>query len=110
VSPLRLTASQWIERHERGMAAIIKGQRVVAARLANTGEPTQLEVEVDDPDVQCALIDGRLDAEDLARVMTGFRGQPLAQTPPTGGVRSSSAGVTSVYVVDPATGMVYLLD
>jgi|GEM_PF-1667430 len=92
------------------MAAIIKGQRVVIAREAATGEPAHVEVEVDDPDVQCALVDGRLDAEDLARLMTGFRGQPLAWTPRTGGVRPANAGASSAYVVDDESGMVYLLD
>lgn len=72
MSPLRLTATQWIE------------------------EPS--------------LVDGHLDGEDLARLMTGFRGQPLAWTPRTGGVRPANAGSSSAYVVDDESGMVYLLD
>ena len=57
-----------------------------------------------------SVFDGHLDAEDLARVTTGFRGQPLAFTPPTGGVRPANAGTSSAYVLDAESGMVYLLD
>jgi hypothetical protein len=108
--PLRLTTSQWVERHRRGMAAIVRGQRLIAARQATTGEPAVVPVEVEDPDVQCAVVDGRLDAEDMARVLTGFRGQPLQLTPATGSVRPINAGASSAYVQDAETGMTYLLD
>jgi hypothetical protein len=110
MSPIRLTASQWIEKHRRGSAAIVEGRRHVVARQKSTGEPAFVEVEVEDPDVRCAVVDGRLDAEDLARVLTGFRGQPIALTPSMRYVRSSSDGNASAYVFDADSGMVYILD
>jgi len=51
-----------------------------------------------------------MDAEDLARVLTGFRGQPIALTPTMRYVRSSADGDASAYVFDEGTGMVYILD
>jgi hypothetical protein len=53
---------------------------------------------------------GPMDAEDLARVLTGFRGQPVALTPKMRYVRSSADGDASAYVFDEGTGMVYILD
>lgn len=110
MSPIRLTASQWIERHRRGVAAIVEGRRHVVAREEGTGEPALVEVEVEDPDVRCALVDGRLDAADLARVLTGFRGQPVSLTPSMRFVRSSADGNASAYVFDEESGMVFILD
>jgi hypothetical protein len=110
MSPIRLTASQWIEKHRLGAAAIVEGRRHVVARKAPTGEPALVEVEVENPDMRCAVVDGRLDAEDLARVLTGFRGQPVPLTPAMHYVRSSADGDASAYVFDEASGMVYILD
>jgi len=110
MSPVRLTASEWIEKHRRGLAAIVEGRRTVVARTGATGEPALLEVEVEDPDVRCAFIDGRLDAEDQARVLTGFRGQPVSPTPTMRYVRSSADGNASAYVFDEQSGMVFILD
>ena len=56
------------------------------------------------------LVITRLDAEDQARVLIGYRGQPLADTPPTGTPREPSAGTTSAYVLDRDSGLAYLLD
>jgi hypothetical protein len=55
-------------------------------------------------------VDGPLDAEDLARVLTGFRGQPIPLTPTMRYVRASSDGGASAYVFDEVSGMVYILD
>ena len=57
-----------------------------------------------------AVVDERLDAEDLARVLTGFRGQPIPLTPAMRYVRASSDGAASAYVFDEISGMVYILD
>jgi hypothetical protein len=108
--PLRLTAAQWIDRHRLGKAAIVEGQRLVAAVKATTGELALVAAEVADPDPRCAVIDGRLDAEDMARVLTGFRGQPIDVTPDMRYVRRSADGNASAYVFDADTGMVYILD
>jgi hypothetical protein len=108
--PIRLTAAQWIETYRLGAAAIVEGRRHVVARQKVTWEPSFVEVEVADPDPRCALVDGRLDAQDLARVLTGFRGQPIAITPTMRYVRSSADGEASPYVFDEESGMVYILD
>jgi hypothetical protein len=110
MSPVRLTASQWIEKHRLGVAAMVEGRRHVVARHKSTGKPAYVEVEVENPDVRCAFVDGRLDAQDLARVLTGFRGQPIPLTPTMRYVRSSTDGDASAYVFDEDSGMVYILD
>jgi hypothetical protein len=51
-----------------------------------------------------------LDAEDLARVLTGFRGQPRGRTPTRRYSRSASDENASAYVFDETSGMVYILD
>ena len=61
MQPIHLTASQWIERHRSGAAAMVEGRRHIVAHQPRTGEPAYIEVEVDEPDVRCAVIDGRLD-------------------------------------------------
>ena len=63
----------------------------------------------DNPDIQSVAAHTLLDAEDMARVLTSFRGQPITRTPALGYIRSSSDGVSSVYVFDDESGMVYLL-
>jgi hypothetical protein len=110
MSPIRLTASQWIEKHRLGVAKMVEGRRHVVAHSQPTGEPAYVEVEVEEPDARCAFVDGRLDAEDLARVLTGFRGQPISLTPTMRYVRSSADGDATAYVFDEASGMVYILD
>ncbi|MFI5244517.1 MAG: hypothetical protein ACHQQR_04770 [Gemmatimonadales bacterium] len=67
-------------------------------------------IEAEEPDVRCAVVDGRLDAEDMARVLTGFRGQPIPLTPTMRYVRASSDGEATAYVFDELSGMVYILD
>jgi hypothetical protein len=64
---------------------------------------------IDNPDIQSVAAHTLLDAEDMARVLTSFRGQPITRTPALGYIRSSSDGVTSAYVFDDESGMVYLL-
>ena len=64
---------------------------------------------IDGPDSRRAPAPALLDAEDLARVLTSFRGQPIMRTPALGYVRSSSDGDGSTYVFDDESGMVYLL-
>lgn len=110
MSPVRLTASQWIEQYRKGVAATIRGRRKVLAREQTTGDPAYVEVEVEDPDLRCAIIDGRLDAEDMARALTGFRGQPIPLTPALHYVRTSDDGTATAYVFDEESGMVYILD
>jgi hypothetical protein len=110
VSRIHLTASQWIEQHRRGTAAMVEGQRHVVAREKATLKAALVEVDVDEPDARCAIVDGRLDAQDLARVLTGFRGQPIKLTPAMRYVRASSDGDAVAYVFDEASGMVYILD
>lgn len=63
------------------------------------------EMEAGEP-----ILSQPLDAEDLARVLTGFRGQPVALTPTMRYVRSSADGGASAYVFDEESGMVYILD
>ena len=67
-------------------------------------------VMLNEPAVRTTVLDGRLDAEDMARVLTGFRGQPIAVTPAMRYVRSSADGNASAYVFDEESGMVYILD
>ncbi len=64
---------------------------------------------IDNPDSRSVAAPTRLDAEDMARVLTSFRGQPIDRTPALGYVRSSSDGDASAYVFDDESGMVYLL-
>ena len=54
--------------------------------------------------------DGPLDQEDMARLMTGFRGQPIAVTPSMRYVRAEADGNGTAYVFDAESGMVYILD
>jgi hypothetical protein len=107
---VRLTGKQWTEKASRGLAAIVRGQRMTVVRSQATGQPARVAVELVDDDPQCAVIDGRLDAEDLARMLTGFRGQPLPVTPAMRYVRTDADGQGSAYVIDAESGMVYLLD
>jgi hypothetical protein len=85
-------------------------RRHVVARKGSTGDAALVEVKAEEPGLSCAIVDGRLDAEDMARVLTGFRGQPIALTPAMRYVRASSDGEASAYVFDEVSGMVYILD
>ncbi len=67
MSPLRLTASQWIEKYRRGIAGTSDGHRRVLARRTPTGEAVYVEVVVVEPDLRCAIVDGRLEAEEIMR-------------------------------------------
>jgi hypothetical protein len=67
-------------------------------------------VVLNDSAAGSTVLDGRLDAEDMARLLTGFRGQPIAVTPAMRYVRSSADGNASAYVFDAESGMVYILD
>lgn len=67
-------------------------------------------VMVNDSTACSTVVDGRLDVEDMARLLTGFRGQPIAVTPAMRYVRSSADGNASAYVFDEESGMVYILD
>jgi hypothetical protein len=51
-----------------------------------------------------------MDQEDLARVLTAFRGQPVYATPSMHYVRRSADGAAPAYVFDDVSGMVYILD
>jgi hypothetical protein len=110
MSPLRLTALQWVNKHRMGMAAIMDGHRYVVVHQATTGEPAFVEVAVKEPDMQSVVVDGRLDAEDLARVLTGFRVPPLTPTADMHYVRASDDATTSAYVFDEESGTVYILE
>ena len=57
-----------------------------------------------------AELDGRLDPEDRARLLMGFRGQPGPLTPSMRYVRASSDGEATAYVFDEISGMVFILD
>jgi hypothetical protein len=89
---------------------MIEGQRHLVAREESTGGARLVQVEVEEPDIRCAVVDGRLDAEDMARVLTGFRGQPIPLTPTMRYVRASTDGEATAYVFDEVSGMVYILD
>ncbi len=68
MSRVRITAAEWVEHHRQGDAKIVDGQRHVVALEPVTGEPALVQVDIEDePDARCAVIDGRLDAEDMAR-------------------------------------------
>ncbi|MFI5244060.1 MAG: hypothetical protein ACHQQR_02460 [Gemmatimonadales bacterium] len=51
-----------------------------------------------------------MDQEDLARVLTAFRGQPVYATPSMHYIRRSADGAAPAYVFDDESGMVYILD
>ena len=110
MAQIRLTASQWIEKYRRGAAVIVEGRRHVVARAYGTGESACVEVEVEDPDVRCAIVDGQLDAADMARAITGFRGSTVRIAPTMRYLRSATDQDATIYVFDPDTGMVYMLD
>lgn len=110
MSPPRISALQWVNKHRHGQAAIMDGRRFVVVRQATTGEPAYLEVSVKGPDVKTAVVDGRLDAEELARALTGFRVPPMTPTASMRYVRASADGTASAYVFDEDSGMVYILD
>jgi hypothetical protein len=57
-----------------------------------------------------AVDENELDQEDLARVLTAFRGQPVYATPSLHYVRRSADGAAPAYVFDEESGMVYILD
>jgi hypothetical protein len=110
MSPVCLIASKWMEQHRRGAATIVGGQRPINAHEETTAARAGPEAEAKEPGTRTALIEGRLDADDLARVLTGFRGQPIAVTRTMRYVRTSADGEASAYVFDEETGMVYILD
>jgi hypothetical protein len=110
MSPLRLSALQWVNKHRLGRAAIIDGHRCVVVYQATAGDPAFVEVAVGEPDVRSAIVDGHLDAEDLARVLTGFRVPPITPTTNMRYVRASDDGTARAYVFDEESGMVYILD
>lgn len=110
MTAIHLSASQWITQFRRGVAATVEGQHHVVARLVRTGELACVAVEVDDPDARCAWVDGQLDAEDHARVLSSFRGQPNSETPGMSYARPATCSDTSAYVFDDVSGMVYILD
>ena len=62
------------------------------------------------PDQWLAPTDGRLDLEDMARVLATFRGQPARATRTMRYVRSSADRSACAYVFDEESGMVYILD
>ncbi len=110
MATIHFTAAQWITQFRRGTAATVEGEHHVVARLVRTGEVAYVPVEVDEPDVRCAWVDGQLDAEDQARVLTAFRGQPTDETPGMTFLRPASCSGASAYVCDEQSGMVYILD
>ena len=57
-----------------------------------------------------AYLDGRLDAEDMARAIIGFRGVAVTITPTMRYVRRPADGEACAYVFDENSGMVYILD
>ena len=57
-----------------------------------------------------APVTGWLDAEDRARVLTSFRGAPVARIRAMPYARSATDGNGSAYVMDADSGMIYLLD
>ena len=52
----------------------------------------------------------RMDAEDSARAVAGFRGLPRAFTPKLSFVRRAASAQTCSYAWDEETGLVYMLD
>ena len=57
-----------------------------------------------------AYLEGRLDAEDSARALIGFRGNPPLASATMRYVRAASDGEACAYVFDEDSGMVYILD
>jgi hypothetical protein len=111
MSRVRITAAEWVEHHRQGDAKIVDGRRHLIAQEPCTGEASLVEVDIEDePDVRCAVVDGRLDAEDMARALTGFRGVQTGTTSSMRYVRASSDGDACAYVFDEDSGMVYILD
>ena len=107
---VHLSASEWISQFRRGRAATVEGEHHVIARLVRTGEVAYVAVEVDEPDARCAWVDGRLDAEDQARFLAAFRGQPTSETPGMAYLRPAAWSDATAYVCDEQSGMVYILD
>lgn len=50
-----------------------------------------------------------LDAEDQARLTTGFRGQPTWRTPPMRYARLATDGQATVYVLDELSGIAFIV-
>lgn len=88
MSPIRLTASQWIEKYRRGAAIMVGGRRHVIAYERHTGGSACVEVEVENPDARCALVDGQLDAAEIARVLIGLHVQLIRYSSSAGPSRS----------------------
>ena len=55
---------------------MVGGRRHLIARDEAAAELALVEVEIEEPDIRCAVVDGRLDAEDLARVLNGYLVRP----------------------------------
>jgi len=62
------------------------------------------------PEHDQAVVVEPLHPEDLARVLTTFRGQPVRTTTPMRYERTSTDGDASAYVLDQEAAMVYILD
>jgi hypothetical protein len=90
----------------RSARATASGSRIAITRQERAGNAAPAAIEQD----VLAPIDGQLDAADLARVLTGFRGQPISVTPAMHYVRASGDGEATAYVFDEESGMVYILD
>jgi hypothetical protein len=51
-----------------------------------------------------------MDAQDLARTLTAFRGQPKARTAPMRYKRFTSDSTATEYVYDDESGMAFIVD
>lgn len=89
-----------------GTNAGVAKRHVNAPSLERAREPAPVAAL----DQDRTSVDGRLDAEDMARLLTGFRGQPISITPGMRYVRASGDGQAPAYLFDEESGMVYILD
>lgn len=62
------------------------------------------------PNVAALQETDQMDAQDLARTLTAFRGQPKRYTPPMRYVRYSVDSTASEYVFDDESGMAFIVD
>lgn len=102
----RFTAFPRPTTRRAGAQAVAVVSRIAATPQERRGNVAPAAIEPKAP----APIDGQLDPEDMARALTGFRGQPISVTPAMHYVRASSDGEATAYVFDEESGMVYILD
>jgi len=113
---VQMTAEQWMNRCRRGRGAMVNGRLLAAVIEHPSRRCAVVEVAllphgpINQHDQHDPPIEPGLDTDDLARVLTGFRGLPDEQTPPMRYKRDPDIGKETEYVFDEESGMVYILD